>query len=135
MPRGDQTGPMGQGPRTGRAAGYCGGTESPGYANPGPGFGFGRGRGRGGGGRGWRHWFHATGLTGWQRAHSGLPAAGGPNPTASTVSGPAEADTEGQQLRRQLGTLQDELAAIQQRLQQLEITEEKQSGAAGSPPA
>jgi hypothetical protein len=116
-------------------AGYCAGFESPGYVNRGPGFGFGRGWGRGGGGRGWRHRFHATGLTGWQRAQSGLPAAGGPSPTASSVGGPAEADTEWQQLQRQLGTLQNELAAIQQRIRQLETTAEKQPGAAGPAPA
>lgn len=34
MPRGDQTGPEGMGPRTGRGAGYCSGYEMPGYANP-----------------------------------------------------------------------------------------------------
>lgn len=56
MPRGDGTGPQGFGPRTGRAAGYCGGCPVPGYMNPQPGFrgaGFGRGRGwRQGWGRG-----------------------------------------------------------------------------------
>lgn len=72
MPGGDGTGPMGQGPRTGRGAGYCSGYNMPGYANPLPGQGFwGRGPGRGGrmggGGRGRRNWFYATGLTGWQR--------------------------------------------------------------------
>ena len=34
MPRGDRTGPMGMGPMTGRAAGYCAGYGVPGYANP-----------------------------------------------------------------------------------------------------
>ena len=48
MPRGDRTGPMGQGPMTGRAAGYCAGYSVPGYSNPlgGRGF-FGRGVGLG----------------------------------------------------------------------------------------
>jgi hypothetical protein len=46
MPRGDGTGPMGMGPMTGRAAGYCAGF--PGFMNPmggrlGLGFGWGRG--------------------------------------------------------------------------------------------
>jgi len=58
MPRGDKTGPWGQGPMTGRRAGYCAGYDRPGYANPafGYGRGFGRGFGRGMGrgfGRGW----------------------------------------------------------------------------------
>jgi len=34
MPRGDGTGPAGQGPMTGRATGYCAGYNMPGYANP-----------------------------------------------------------------------------------------------------
>ena len=54
MPRGDKTGPLGAGPMTGRAAGYCAGYAVPGYMNPrrGYGRGFGRGWGRGFG-RGW----------------------------------------------------------------------------------
>ena len=63
MPRGDRTGPRGQGPMTGRAAGYCAGYPVPGFANPTQGLGrggFGRGwrRGRGrGSGRGWGRGF------------------------------------------------------------------------------
>jgi len=45
MPWGDGTGPLGQGPMTGRRMGYCAGYGVPGYMNPG--FGFGRGFGRG----------------------------------------------------------------------------------------
>jgi len=37
MPAGDGTGPMGLGPMTGRAAGYCAGYGVPGYLNPFPG--------------------------------------------------------------------------------------------------
>ena len=55
MPRGDRTGPLGEGPRTGRQMGYCAGNEHPGYVyrNLNPGAGFGR-QFRGGyaGGRG-----------------------------------------------------------------------------------
>ena len=62
MPGGDRTGPLGGGPKTGRAAGFCTGHRMPGYMNPtvnnNPGGGF-RGAGRGGipwgGGRG-RAW-------------------------------------------------------------------------------
>ncbi|HIJ66599.1 MAG TPA: DUF5320 domain-containing protein [Candidatus Hydrogenedentes bacterium] len=75
MPRGDGTGPIGMGPMTGRAAGYCAGYAVPGYMNAIPGRGF-WGRGRGGG-RGWRNWFYATGLTGWPRAAMGWPVFGG----------------------------------------------------------
>jgi hypothetical protein len=59
MPRGDRTGPMGQGPRTGRALGFCAGYDTPGTTKGfgggiGRGFGYGRSRGRGMGyGRGY----------------------------------------------------------------------------------
>ena len=64
MPAGDRTGPAGMGPMTGRGAGFCAGSPSPGYVNPyggrylNRGFGMGWGRGRGfgrgmGSGRGW----------------------------------------------------------------------------------
>jgi len=58
MPRGDGTGPWGEGSMTGRGAGFCAGFDVPGHMNPLPrrglGWrrGFGRGRGRGFG-RGW----------------------------------------------------------------------------------
>ena len=68
MPRGNGTGPAGQGPMTGRAAGYCAGHEVPGFANAAPRRGFG---GRGGGGFGWRNRFNATGMTGGQRGAMG----------------------------------------------------------------
>jgi len=59
MPRGDRTGPMGQGPRTGRAFGYCEGFDSQGFtkgAGGGIGRGFGHGRGMGWGrGMGFGH--------------------------------------------------------------------------------
>ncbi|RPJ51452.1 MAG: hypothetical protein EHM23_34105, partial [Acidobacteria bacterium] len=76
MPGGDRTGPLGLGPMTGRAAGYCAGYRAGGFMNfiPGHGF-FGRGRGRGG--HRWRNWFCATGLPGWQRAGWGWPPSYG----------------------------------------------------------
>jgi len=55
MPLGDGTGPLGFGPMTGRAAGFCAGYPVPGYLNPVPGrgwFGVGRGGFPWGGGRG-----------------------------------------------------------------------------------
>ena len=69
MPFGDGTGPLGLGPMTGRAAGFCAGFGRPGFANPMPGYSFPygyartvpawsrRGWGLGPGfGRGWRRW-------------------------------------------------------------------------------
>jgi hypothetical protein len=44
MPQGDGTGPIGQGPMTGRGLGHCAGFAVPGFMN---GFGRGRGFGRG----------------------------------------------------------------------------------------
>ena len=51
MPREDKTGPWGEGPRTGRGAGYCNGYDQPGYANSpyGQGMGMRRRNRRGGG--------------------------------------------------------------------------------------
>jgi len=55
MPQGDRTGPMGQGPRTGRSSGLCSGYDTPGFTKgfggQGRGFGFGQNMGRG---RGYR---------------------------------------------------------------------------------
>ncbi|MFO7848930.1 MAG: DUF5320 domain-containing protein, partial [Spirochaetia bacterium] len=46
MPRGDHTGPFGEGPMTGRAMGYCAGNNRPGFAaGRGPGYGPGFGAG------------------------------------------------------------------------------------------
>jgi hypothetical protein len=71
MPGGDGTGPLGMGPMTGRAAGYCAGYPAPGFMNPyvgwGRGFGRGLGRGRGFWGRGRGRGFYLTGLPGWAR--------------------------------------------------------------------
>ncbi len=54
MPRGNKTGPAGQGPLTGRGRGYCAGYNQPGFMAPGfgGGQGWGRGLGRGFGRRG-----------------------------------------------------------------------------------
>ena len=52
MPGGDRTGPLGLGPRTGRAMGYCAGYFIPGFMNQ----GFGRGIRGFGRGFGWRRW-------------------------------------------------------------------------------
>ena len=101
MPGGDGTGPMGAGPMTGRSAGFCSGYPTAGYGT------YGRGRGFWGcgGGRGWRRWFHATGLPGRMRA---------------PMDGPADAQAEKQALKNQLGALQSELEFVKERLAQLD---------------
>ncbi len=122
MPRGDGTGPMGTGPMTGRAAGYCAGFETPGYANafPGRGFGMGYGRGRGargglGGGRGWRHRFYATGLPGWMRYGGDAAPFARRAPDAALAP-----EDERDALKHQAEALEAAIAGIKQRLSELE---------------
>ena len=130
MPRGDGTGPAGQGPMTGRAAGYCAGYATPGFANPSGGRFFGAGRGffggRGARGRGYRNWYYATGLPGWQRYYSGMPAWGGMvappvnpyfNPYTDAALTP---DQEKEMLAQQADVLRQQIEDIQARLDELE---------------
>jgi hypothetical protein len=129
MPGGDGTGPMGMGPMTGRAAGYCAGFAVPGFMNPIPGRGFrGWGRGRR---RGWRHWFRATGLPGWWQAGMGWPAWGGPWPYGPAYAGAPAPPVTGEQeldaLKSQAEHLEDVLEGIKKRI------EEFQSQAAEKP--
>jgi len=130
MPAGDGTGPVGAGPMTGRAAGYCAGYGVPGYMNPIPGrgryarFGWG-GRGGYGRGRGWRHWYYATGMPGWARAYYGMPAyAGWPAPV-SWGAVPPEMTTEQEtsMLKHEAEMLQSQLEDVQNRLEVLERAE------------
>ncbi|NMC20049.1 MAG: DUF5320 domain-containing protein [Thermogutta sp.] len=80
MPGGDRTGPLGLGPMTGRAAGYCAGFGIPGYVNSPYGRGFwGWGRGRGGG-RGRSRWFYAAGFGGRPAAFVSRTAVAWPRP-------------------------------------------------------
>ena len=109
MPGGDRTGPGGKGPRTGRALGYCSGSDSPGYMNPAPGYGGGFGGGRGGG-RGRRNIFRATGLPRWARGGRGGEAG----------------DLES--LRREAGVLEARLRSVIERIEGLEKDPGKDNG-------
>ena len=95
MPRGDRTGPLGEGQMTGRQLGYGAGYNSPGYTR-GPGRGF--GRGYFGGGRG-RRFFRAR--------HDVLPEdiyeAPGNNDEMSSLQ------AEVQDLKNSLATILDRL--------------------------
>ncbi|MEJ2596728.1 MAG: DUF5320 domain-containing protein [Anaerolineales bacterium] len=108
MPGGDRTGPQGLGPMTGRGAGYCGGYDRPGFASPVPGYGrrFGGRFGGWGGGRGWRHWYHATGLPAWARPEYPVPV----QTTEQELTG----------LKNEAEWLKGQLEAINQRIQALE---------------
>lgn len=112
MPRGDRTGPLGMGPKTGRAAGFCAGSDRPGFMNPaGGGMGFGRGAGGGGGrGRGRRNMFLATGFPGGQRFGAARAVA---------------PETETQLLREQVSALQAGLETVLRRLEELSAVPEK----------
>ncbi|MDD5679022.1 MAG: DUF5320 domain-containing protein [Kiritimatiellae bacterium] len=133
MPGGDGTGPMGMGPMTGRATGFCAGYGMPGYMNPisGRGFGMGFGRGRGfwgggrGGGRGWRNMFYATGLTGWQRA--GVPAG---TPFATPYANAPTKEQELDMLKGQARQFEAALDDLRKRIEEIETVKVEKSGAA-----
>lgn len=109
MPRGNRMGPAGEGPMTGRGAGYCGWFGMPGYASA----GFVRGGfGRGHGGRGQRNMFRATGLTGRQRA-------AGVEQTVPPVEAAPDRTGELEILKRQAKYLADTLEQITNRIDQL----------------
>ena len=122
MPGGDRTGPVGMGPMTGRAAGFCAGYSVPGYMNPVGGRGY-WGWGRGGG-WGRRNWFYATGLPGWARAGYGVPAwDGAVNPYtygAAPFAPGLSAQQEIDALKGQAEYLEDSLDGIKKRIEELE---------------
>lgn len=112
MPRGDGTGPMGEGPMTGRGAGLCAGNVQPGFAGGQAGRGFGPGfGGRGfagdrrfaGGGRGYRNRVY--------------PTQGGAGFAAQPMA--ADPAVQRQGLEQQAGLLKSQLACIEKRLAEL----------------
>ncbi len=116
MPGGDRTGPMGMGPTTGRALGYCAGFGAPGYMNPAPGWGrgFGRGWGRG----------FARRASGY-RGGFGNPWYGTPIPVDAPYPAPWQArqvsrEEELDYLRNQASALQKELDVITARVREIE---------------
>lgn len=130
MPRGDRTGPLGMGPRTGRAGGWCSGYDMPGYANPAPGRGFGMGFGRGrrfagrgfgGGGRGGRYGYFAAGRPGWAPFGPYEAPYGYPAPYQNP-----DPNQEKQALKNQAEALQSELESIKKRLSDIETGSESE---------
>lgn len=113
MPGGNGTGPLGMGPMTGRAAGYCAANGVPGCMNLafGRGAGMGCGRGFGGGGRGRRNRFYATGLTGWQRAAGGVVPPTAFMPTAEQQLAVLKSQAEAAE--NELGELRRRMAEIE----------------------
>ncbi len=132
MPGGDRTGPMGLGPMTGRAAGYCAGSGVPGTVNSVAGRGYGGGfggwgRGRGGG-RGRRGWFHASGYTGWPPGvvrGAAIPAApwtAGPyaQPYVQPYVPAVTREQEVEALKGQAEYFEDILDGLRRRIEELE---------------
>jgi hypothetical protein len=119
MPRGDRTGPMGMGPMTGRAAGYCAGYPVPGFMNPyGGRFGRGMGWGRGfgwGRGTGWGRW------GGYAMSYPNYPPAYEPGPYAP----PYMPEQELEFLQNQSKLMSDQLNEIQKRISELESESSK----------
>jgi hypothetical protein len=124
MPAGDGTGPMGMGPMTGGARGYCAGYAAPGWAWTGPGRAYGgrgayRGAGRGaglgfgGGGHGYRHWYYATGLPRWARW--GVP----PAPVQGAPFTAPSREQEIEMLKDEAQWLKDRLEEIGTRMDEL----------------
>lgn len=95
MPRGDRTGPMGYGPRTGRGMGDCTGADWPDMAQFGRGFGGRRGR---------RNRARATEMPRWMRF--GGDVAPMPVDEVSLLQ------TEAKQLQTQLDAVQKRLAEL-----------------------
>ena len=122
MPRGDGSGPSGQGPMTGRGMGYCAGYSSPGFNNPGPGYS-GRGLGFGGptsvnlrgAGRGRGMGMASRGFRGW-----GMPVN-------SYTQQPISQTDEKKVLEDQKEILQEELDLLKERIAQLEKDTKDQS--------
>ncbi|MEW6717473.1 MAG: DUF5320 domain-containing protein [Chloroflexota bacterium] len=106
MPGGDQMGPLGRGPKTGRGLGYCAGYDQPGYATSQPAQGLGRGFRWGGRGRGWGYRFNAGFWPGRGRGVFAAP--------------PVSQDQEIDSLKAQAQELQDALQEIRVRLDKLE---------------
>jgi len=129
MPRGDRTGPFGQGPRAGRAAGYCAGYGAPGYMNLAPGLGYGIGRGQGMGfGRG-RGGFRGRGFR--RFCNWGYPyydPAYGPVPGPNAYYNPPSPSPQEEKayLLSETKILQDQLSMLEKRIAELEAAEKNE---------
>ncbi len=126
MPGGDRRGPVGMGPMTGRAAGFCAGYPVPGYMNPIPGRGLGFGWGRGFGfGRGL-----GLGFRGGRRwgGYMGMPYAAPAYPYGTAVppygAGPT-VEQESDMLKVQAKYFEDALEDIKKRIAELEAKTER----------
>ena len=128
MPRGDRTGPMGMGSKTGRGFGYCMGYGMPGYAISVPAGSIGAGfagdfrPGRAGHGRRFRRRFNVGRFPGWGQYYSSADAYAYPMSTPRP-----DLETEKRLLQDQSNELQTQLDLINKRLNALETKETKNS--------
>lgn len=120
MPRGDGTGPMGQGPMTGRGAGFCAGFSTPGFANSTSslGMGFRRGAGRGAGRR------RAKVPVGNQTsAQNNLQASQVGSNQNQAANSNVQPQTQGQpQSNQNIQILADKIAALENQVNQIKNT-------------
>ena len=108
MPGGNGTGPVGNGPMTGRAMGFCAGFGVPGYANPVGGRGMGMGRGRG--------MRPGRGRFGPGYAVPAWAGAAGLNPVPQKLT----SDQELEVLKGQTKLLEDSLKQAKDRIEELQ---------------
>lgn len=118
MPAGDGTGPLGMGPMTGRAAGFCAGYPTAGFMNSVPGRGRGIGRGRGGFGRGL-----ALGFRGGRGGFGWGPGAVPAYPYAGPYAAAPTAEQEKSALTAQVAHFENMLKDIKARLDELQNQE------------
>jgi hypothetical protein len=117
MPRGNGTGPMGAGPKTGRGMGKCAGFATSGYAKSElketEGFGHGQchGFGRRNGNGGFRNRFNATGIPGWMRS------------LLHNEEAAIDPDTKKTMLVRQSEQLQQQLDLVKKRIDEMDSAE------------
>ena len=112
MPGGDRTGPLGNGPMTGKALGFCAGNPTPGYPNPSYGRGLGRGWGRGFGRGFWRR-----GRGFWWRGY-GDPYFGS-HPLERGMYAQPTREEEKTYLENMIKSLEEEMKMIRERLEEL----------------
>jgi hypothetical protein len=112
MPAFDKTGPMGAGPMTGGARGFCNPANAGAIPAHGGGYGYGRGLGLRRGFRGGYGPGRGRGR-GYGRGYGRYPAAVGP-------AFPVEAPDEMNMLKAQADYLKDSLYAVNQRIEDLE---------------
>jgi len=121
MPGGDGTGPLGLGPRTGRALGFCAGYNVPGYMNiAGRGFRrfFGRGFGRG---FAWRRWMFAQVIAPYRIWEPIYPPTPGYYPTKEEQI--RNLESEARAIEEEQKELGREMEEIRKKIEELRSTQ------------